>query len=62
MIVVCTWKSLKLYTVHGCPDKMSDQIQSCSDILKYGQTLLQCMQILHYLIASNKIVKYIMKP
>ena len=26
-------------TVHGCPDKVSDQILNCSDILKYGQTL-----------------------
>ena len=45
-------------TVHGCPDKMSDQILNCSDILKYGQTLLQCIQI--WLITNDKIVKYVM--
>jgi len=28
---------------------------------KYGQTLLQFMQILHYFITNDKIVKYIMK-
>ena len=26
-------------TFHGCPEKMSDQILNCSDILKYGRTL-----------------------
>ena len=41
---------------------MSDQIQKCSDIWKYGQTLPQCMQILHHFITNDKIVKYIMKP
>ena len=41
--------------VHRCPDKMSNQILKCSDILKYGQTLLQCMQIL------AQFVKYAMK-
>ena len=45
-------------TVHGCPDIMSDQIQKYSDIL----TLLQFMQILHYFITNDKIVKYILKP
>ena len=50
-------------TVHGCPDRMSDQIQNCSDVLKYGQTLLQCIQIrsqFHF--TNDKIVKYVMKP
>jgi len=32
-------------TVHSCPHKVSDHILKCSDILKYGQALLQCMQI-----------------
>jgi len=30
--------------VQNCPDKVSEQILECSDILKDGQTLLQCMQ------------------
>ena len=29
-------------TVHNCPDKVSEQVPKCSDILKHGQTLLQC--------------------
>ena len=39
------WDAEPEITIHGCPDKVSDQIIKCSDILKYGQTLLQCMQI-----------------
>ena len=31
--------------VHGYTDKISNQTLKCLDILKYGQTLLQCMQI-----------------
>ena len=48
-------------TIHGCPDKVSDQILKFSDILRYGQTLLQCMQILAHLFANYSIVKYIVK-
>ena len=44
-------------TVHGYLDKMFDQILYCSDVLKYGQTLLQCIQI--WLNTNDKIVKYV---
>ena len=41
--------------VHGCPDKMYDQIQKT---FRHCKTLLQCMQILTNLLQ----MKVIMKP
>ena len=32
-------------TVHGCPDKVSEQIPKCSDIIKYGQVLLHLQPV-----------------
>ena len=71
MIMECPWSSDFGYVricitepdiiVHGCcPDKVSDQILKCSDILKYSQ-ILQCMQIRLYNI-KDKIAKYAVKP
>ena len=37
---------------------MFDQILYCSDVLKYGETLLQYIQI--WLNKNDKIVKYVM--
>ena len=38
-------------TANGCPDKVFDQILNCSDVLKYGRTLLQCI---HFHFTSDK--------
>ena len=38
-------------TVYGFPDKVSDQILNCSDVLKYGRTLIQCI---HFHLINDK--------